>query len=165
MAIAGEVTKVQTVITVLDTAWFAHASRPLATKVLVTLQASNGVVKLPVNEATAPGSRLSLTYTFALGLLPTTSTPLKVISPVFLTVPVKVSTSPGATGFAGQFWVTMIDGLPCRGQVLEELADTACPQELAAVTLKETVTLQTFAGAVNLPVKLATALGAKAGEL
>ena len=69
------------------------------------------------------------------GWLFTTTTLVKVMLPLLLTLPVKTSKPPGATGLIGQVLVTRMEGVVTAVQVAEALSVTLLPQRLFAVTV------------------------------
>jgi len=127
--------------------------------VLVTEQASAGAVTVAVKLLDAPAARLVRVNTVV--LLFATTTLFKVTLPGLLTVPVYVSTPPGATDTAGHTRVTAMRGLLVTGQVMEALFDTVLVvQKSLPLAVSVVVTEQALTGAVKLPVKLAEAPGA-----
>ena len=66
--------------------------------------------------------------------------------PVLVTVPVKSSKEPGATGPTGQTLVTAMAGVVTIGQVTVTLLVTATPQMLRPVAV-EVLVLEQLAGA------------------
>ena len=70
------------------------------------------------------------------GWLFNTMTLVRVMSPALLTLPVKMSNPPGATGFAGQVLVTRMEGAVTAAQEAEALCVTLLPQMLVALALR-----------------------------
>ena len=144
---------------VTDTA--VQMSLPVAVNVVVCAQALAGRVEIPVKLATAPGAIVAAVKTTVLGTgrSLTTTTLLKVISPVFRTVPLLVIELPGTIGVIGQATVTAICGVVRMVQV--ELAElvTATPQILRAVPV-EVLVIEQLVVAKKLPLKLLLAPGA-----
>ena len=65
--------------------------------------------------------------------------------PVFVTVPVKVSKAPGATGVPEQICVIFKEGVVMTGQVTEAVFVTVMPQVLSPLAVNMLV-LEQFAG-------------------
>ena len=88
-AIAGAVATVQVVETVFVTVVRAQISLPIPRKVVVTEQALAGMVFALVKLADAPGASVAVvnTVVLAAGQSLSTTTFVKVILPVFRTVP------------------------------------------------------------------------------
>ena len=73
------------------------------------------------------------------GWLFSTTMLLRVMLPLLLTLPVKMSKPPGATGFTGQVLVTRIAGAVVAAQVAVAVADTLLPQRLVAVAVRVSI--------------------------
>jgi len=159
--IAGAVMVVQVAEAALETSTAVQMSLPVAVNVVVCAQALAGRVEIPVKLATAPGAIVAAVKTTVLGTgrSLTTTTLLKVISPVFRTVPLLVIELPGTIGVIGQATVTAICGVVRMVQV--ELAElvTATPQILRAVPV-EVLVIEQLVVAKKLPLKLLLAPGA-----
>ena len=69
----------------------------------------------------------------------TTTTLVRVMLPLLLTLPVKTSKLPGATGLAGQVLVTRMEGVVTAVQVAEALSVTLLPHRLFAVTVSVSI--------------------------
>ena len=70
------------------------------------------------------------------GWLFNTTTLVSEMLPLLLTLPVKTSNPPGATGFMGQVLVTRMEGVVTAVQVAVALSVTLLPQTLVALALR-----------------------------
>ena len=69
----------------------------------------------------------------------TTKTFVSEMLPLLLTLPVKMSRAPGATGLAGQFLVTVIEGVVSEAQVAVAECEAFEPQMLFAVAVSVSI--------------------------
>jgi hypothetical protein len=132
---------------------------PRTVEVLVAVQLV-ATTKLDVNSAEAPGARVAATTIGAVLSFVTTMLVMEIF-PVFLIVPVNVSTPPGLTGAVGQFCTMDNEGFVAKGQVAEaELLTGSKLQASTPVAVTVLLTEHESAGEVNAAVKLAEAPGA-----
>ena len=75
-------------------------------------------------------------------MLFTTTTLVRVMLPVFVTVPLKVSNAPGTVGLAGQDWVILSAGVVAIAQVALAVLVIVTPQTLSAEPVAVLVTEQ-----------------------
>ena len=145
-AIVGAVPIGQVVEATFETALDVQASVPRAVTVLLTEHALAGAVKLEVKFADTPGARLATVNTVVgEDWLLTTVTLFNVTLPVFLTVPVRVTTPPAVAGVTGQFNVTAMVGAVVSWQTAVLILVTVFPLHwFWPVAVRMAVTEQTL---------------------
>ena len=91
-----------------------------------------------VKKRTWPGARLLMAKTGVplVGWLFSTRMLVSEMLPLLLTLPVKTSNPPGATGFSGQVLVTRMAGIVTAAQVALALCVTLLPHWLMAVAVR-----------------------------
>src|SRR5215471_15063732 len=116
---------------------------------------------------TCPGMSVKgvpITTVFDTGRSLTTVMLVIVMLPELLTLPVKTSRSPGATGFAGHCFVTVSLGVGRIGQMAVALAVTLLLRHTSAprtVAVSEMFVSQRLIGTMKLPAKSAVSPGAR----
>ena len=88
-----------------------------------------------------PGARFEMENTGVplVGWLFNTTTLVRVMLPLLLTLPVKTSRPPGATGLTGQVLVTRMEGAVMAAQEAVALCVTLLPQRLVAMAVRVSI--------------------------